>query len=91
MSVTTIKVDSVVRDRLAHLAQARGTTMGVLLAELTQRAEGEQRWDEIEGAYRQAQADQDGWRDYLGDLAGWDAGGAGHDADAADEWPEYNR
>ncbi len=33
---TTIKVDVRVRDRLAALARARGTTMGALLAEATE-------------------------------------------------------
>jgi len=31
MSMTTIKVDSAVRDRLVGVARARGTTMGALL------------------------------------------------------------
>lgn len=41
MSTTTIKVDSTVRDRLAVLAHQRGTTMGALLAEATERLERE--------------------------------------------------
>lgn len=41
MSSTTIKVDSTVRDRLAVLANDRGTTMGALLAEATERLERE--------------------------------------------------
>lgn len=39
MSPTTIKVDSAVRDRLAALARERGTTMGALLADVTDRLE----------------------------------------------------
>jgi hypothetical protein len=39
MSTTTIKVDSLVRDRLALLARERGTTMGALLAEATEALE----------------------------------------------------
>jgi predicted transcriptional regulator len=39
MTTTTIKVDSAVRDRLAVLARARGTTMGALLAEATEAME----------------------------------------------------
>jgi predicted DNA-binding protein len=39
MPTTTIKVDTAVRDRLALLAQERGTTMGNLLAEITERLE----------------------------------------------------
>jgi hypothetical protein len=41
MSPTTIKVDSAIRDRLATLAGERGTTMGALLAEVTERLERE--------------------------------------------------
>jgi len=41
MTTTTIKVDSFVRDRLAILARERGTTMGALLAEVTERLERE--------------------------------------------------
>lgn len=41
MSTTTIKVDAMVRNRLAALAQERGTTMGALLAEMTDRLERE--------------------------------------------------
>jgi antitoxin MazE7 len=39
MPTTTIKVDTAVRDRLAILARERGTTMGTLLAEVTERLE----------------------------------------------------
>jgi hypothetical protein len=41
MSTTTIKVETTVRDRLAVLARERGTTMGALLAEATERLERE--------------------------------------------------
>ena len=41
MSTTTIKVETTVRDRLALLARERGTTMGALLAEATERLERE--------------------------------------------------
>lgn len=39
MRTTTIKVDTTVRDRLAVLARERGTTMGALLAEVTETLE----------------------------------------------------
>jgi hypothetical protein len=92
MSVTTIKVDSTVRDRLASVARARGTTMGALLADLAQRLEDEQRWTEIEGAYdRLRTQDPERWREYLAELAEWDTVGAEPDPAAAEEWPDYNR
>jgi hypothetical protein len=92
MSVTTIKVDSTVRDRLASVARARGTTMGALLADLAQRVEDEQRWTEIEAAYHRLRTqDPEGWREYLAELAEWDIAGAEPDPAAAEEWPDYNQ
>ncbi|MDQ3887141.1 MAG: hypothetical protein M3308_09110 [Actinomycetota bacterium] len=80
------------RDRLAHLAQARGTTMGALLSEIAERLETEQRWSDIEAAYaRMQREDPAGWADYLGELAEWEAGTTAADTAAAQEWPEYNR
>lgn len=88
MTTTTIKVDRVVRDRLACIARARGTTMGALLDAESRRLEAEQRWIEIEAAYARIQRDDPaGWQDYLGELAEVTAGEP--DAAAA-AWPEYN-
>lgn len=91
MSMTTIKVDRAVRDRLADVARARGTTMGALLEAESRRLAGEQRWTEIEAAYaRMQREDPAGWQEYLAELAEWDAAGGESDAAAAQEWPEYN-
>ena len=90
MRTTTIKVDRAVRDRLACIARARGTTMGALLDTESRRLEAEQRWTEIESAYERLQhEDPEGWRDYLGELAEVNADEP--DTTAALEWPEYNR
>ncbi|MGH3825321.1 MAG: hypothetical protein ACRDRA_21150 [Pseudonocardiaceae bacterium] len=90
MRTTTIKVDRVVRDRLAGIARARGTTMSALLDTESRRLEAEQRWSEIESAYERLQReDPEGWRDYLGELAEVTADEP--DTTAAEEWPEYNR
>ncbi|HEY2764794.1 MAG TPA: hypothetical protein VGJ13_12405 [Pseudonocardiaceae bacterium] len=92
MTTTTIKVESAVRDRLAQLARARGTTMGALLSEVVERLETEQRWSDIEAGYeRMRREDPDGWAEYLSELTEWDAGTAAADRTAAEEWPEYNR
>lgn len=92
MSPTTIKVDSVIRDRLAHLARARGKTMNALLADVAERLETEQRWCDIEAAYAGIQqADPDGWTEYLSELAEWEAGTVHQDTTATQEWPEYNQ
>lgn len=65
--------------------------MGALLDEVARRYETEQQWADIEGAYARLQReDPQGWRDYLDELAEWDAAGVEEDAQAAEEWPEYN-
>jgi len=92
MPTTTIKVDSATRDRLAHLAQARGMTMSALLSDVVERLETEQRWCDIEAAYERMQReDPDGWGEYLGELAEWRASTATVDTAAVHEWPEYNQ
>ncbi|MGH3975007.1 MAG: hypothetical protein ACRDS9_17005 [Pseudonocardiaceae bacterium] len=91
-SVTTIKVDSSTRDRLAHLARARGITMSALLSDVAERLETEQRWCDIEAAYERMQReDPDGWTEYLGELAEWEVNTASTDTASAREWPEYNQ
>jgi hypothetical protein len=91
MSMTTIKVDRTVRDRLACVARARGTTLGALLDAESRRLETEQRWAEIESAYQRVQRDDpEGWQEYLGELAEWETG-TEPDTTAAEEWPEHNR
>jgi antitoxin MazE7 len=89
MTLTTIKVDSAVRDRLARVARARGTTMGALLDAVAQRLETDQRWQEIgESIDRLQRDDPAGWQEYLAELAAWDATGTDVGI-AAQEWPEF--
>jgi hypothetical protein len=72
---TTIKVDSAVRDRLAELARARGTTMGALLAEVTDRLEREAFF---ETANQQLNAlrrdDPAAWNAHRSESRSWQAG-----------------
>jgi hypothetical protein len=92
MPTTTIKVDSAVRDRLAQLARARGTTMSALLSDVAEQLETEQRWSDIEAAYQRMQhQDPDGWAEYLDELAEWEVSTPTADTAATQEWPEYNR
>jgi hypothetical protein len=92
MSITTIKVDTAVRDRLASVARARGVTMTALLSEVVARLEADQQWAEIEAAYARLQRDDPAaWAEYLGELAEWDTIGGVPDNLAAQEWPEYNQ
>lgn len=91
-TTTTIKVDRAVRDRLAAVAQARGTTMGALLEVESRRLESELRWAEIEAAYERIQReDPGGWVDYVEELGAWQSGTTDQDRAAAAEWPELNR
>lgn len=88
--MTTIKVDSTVRDRLSHIARARGITMGALLDAESRRLEIDQQWAAIEAGYGRMQRDDPaGWQDYLAELGELTAGEP--DANAFEEWPEYNR
>jgi predicted transcriptional regulator len=94
MSITTIKVDSEVRDRLSEVARKRGTTMGALLDELSRQAEEAAWWVEVYEAYERLYADKEAWADYMGELDSWSnapSGGVWADhAAAREEWPEYN-
>jgi hypothetical protein len=93
MPMTSMKVDSEIRDRLVEVARARGVTVGGLLQSVAEQLESEQMWVDIENSYARLQReDPAGWQEYLNELAEWE------DADlddltkgAAEEWPEYNR
>jgi hypothetical protein len=90
MAMTTIKVDTSVRDRLARVAKARGVTMASLLKDVTSELEARTRWALIEASYeRLRQEDPDGWAEYLTELDAWDSV-ASDVGNAAEEWPEYN-
>ena len=75
MGATTIKVDSAVRDRLAVLARERGTTMGALLAEATERLEREAFFARArEQLERLRQEDPDGWEADRAESRSWQSG-----------------
>jgi predicted transcriptional regulator len=75
MSTTTIKVDSALRDRLAALARERGTTMGALLAEATERLEREAFFMRArEQLERLRQEDPDAWEADRAESRFWQAG-----------------
>jgi hypothetical protein len=91
MTMTTIKVDTVVRDRLAAVAEAKGITMAALLRDVSSELEEQQRWVLIEASYeRLRREDPDGWAEYLAELRTWDSVSA-DPGNAAADWPEYNR
>jgi hypothetical protein len=91
MTVTTIKVETEVRDRLATVARARGITMAALLRDVSSELESRMHWDIIEAAYERLQReDPKAWSQYVAELHAWDSVSSDL-GNAADEWPEYNR
>ena len=75
MSTTTIKVDTTIRDRLAVLARQRGTTMGDLLAEATERLERESFFARArEQLATLREDDPDGWAADRAESRAWQAG-----------------
>jgi len=75
MSTTTIEVESTVRDRLAVLARERGTTMGTLLADVTDRLEREAFFARArEQLDRLRQEDPDGWLQDRAESRSWQDG-----------------
>jgi predicted transcriptional regulator len=75
MATTTIKVDSAVRDRLAVLARERGTTMGAMLAEVTERLEREAFFAKArEQLHRLRQDDPSAWEADRLESASWRSG-----------------
>lgn len=89
--MTTIKVDTVVRDRLASVARAQGVTMAALLRDVSSELAARQQWNVIEASYERLRTeDPVGWTEYLAELGVWDAV-TGDLGDAVAEWPEYNQ
>jgi predicted transcriptional regulator len=86
MSPTTIKVDSTVRDRLAVLANDRGTTMGALLAEAADTLERQAFFERArEQLERLRQDDPEGWAADRAESRSWQAGTDRDTLSAADE------
>lgn len=85
MSITTIKVDSTVRDRLAVLAEREGRSLGDEVAALVALREREQWWEQFRQAV-DAMTESD-WSDYWAENARRDDGLD----DPREEWPEFNR
>jgi plasmid stability protein len=87
MAMTTIRVETAVRDRLAARAQAHGRSLGaelsVMLDEMT--------WQGVEAGYRRLAADGEELAAYRAEAAEWTSAGLGGlAATAAEEYPEYN-
>jgi plasmid stability protein len=87
MAMTTIRVETEVRDRLASLAAAHDRSLGAELRAMLD----EMMWQGIEAGYRRLAANPEEMTAYQAEIAGWTAADLGDlAAGAADEYPEYN-
>jgi predicted DNA-binding ribbon-helix-helix protein len=92
MSETTIRLDSVVRDKLRALAEEDQVTLGDLLGRLAEREQYQrdmQRANEVMDQLRTE--DPVAWQEYLAEQRTFEAGTARDGLTAAaSDWPEYN-
>lgn len=85
--MTTIRVETEVRDRLASLAAAHGRSLGAELRAMLD----EKMWQGIEAGYRRLAADREEMAAYQAETAEWTSADLGAlAATATDEYPEYN-
>ena len=87
MAMTTIRVESEVRDRLAARAQVHGRSLGAELGAMLD----DLMWRGVEDGYRRLAANDAEFAAYRDETAEWtgaDLGGLA--ATAAEEYPEYN-
>lgn len=88
--MTTIEIDTSVRDRLAEVARAAGMPMAALLRVVTSELEDRMRWTLIEAACQRLRDERPGeWAEYMAELDAWDSA-SGDPGNAAGEWPEFN-
>ena len=87
MTMTTIRVEGKIRDRLASLAAAHGRSLGAELGAILD----EMMWQGIEAGYRKLAADRQEMAAYHAETAEWTSADLGDlAATAAEEYPEYN-
>src|SRR3984957_8840451 len=87
MAMTTIRVESEVRDRLAARAHAHGRSLGAELSAMLD----DLMWQGIEDGYRRLAANEAEFRSYRDETAQWTGADlSGLAATAAEEYPEYN-
>jgi plasmid stability protein len=86
MAMTTIRVETELRDRLAAQAAANGRSLGAELRAMMD----EMMWQGIEAGYRKLAASREEMAAYQAEAAEWTSAGLGDLASAADEYPEYN-
>lgn len=87
MAMTTIRVETEVRDRLAARAHAHGRSLGAELSAMLD----DLMWQGVEDGYRRLAADEAESAAYRAETAEWTGADLGGLADTAtDEYPEYN-
>ena len=87
MAMTTIRVETELRDRLAAQAAANGRSLGAELRAMMD----EMMWQGIEAGYRRLAANPEEMAAYQAEAAEWTSAGLSDLAStAADEYPEYN-
>jgi hypothetical protein len=92
MSDTTIRLDSMVRDKLRALADEDHVTLGDLLSRMAEREHYQRemrRANEVMDTTRRQ--DPAAWQEYLSELGAFEAGTTRDGLTAAaSDWPEYN-
>lgn len=87
MAMTTIRVETEVRDRLAARARAHGRSLGAELGAMLD----DLMWQGVEDGYRRLAASEVEFAAYRDETAEWTGAGLGGlAASAAEEYPEYN-
>jgi plasmid stability protein len=87
MAITTIRVDTEVRDRLAARARAHDRSLGAELSAMLD----ELMWQGVERGYQRLTADGPEFAAYRAEIAEWTGADLGSLAtSAAEEYPEYN-
>ena len=87
MAMTTIRVDTEVRDLLAARAEAHGRSLGAELRAMLD----EMMWQGIEAGYRRLAAQERELAAYRAEVAEWTSADLSDLATtAAEEYPEYN-
>jgi hypothetical protein len=89
MSLTTLKIDTSLRDRLASIAKTdyQGDTLAGALERLIEEHEAQQALN----AYERLRNDADAWAEYQEELRLTDHTASDGLGDARDEYPEYNQ
>ncbi|MGE3796751.1 MAG: toxin-antitoxin system protein [Thermomicrobiales bacterium] len=73
MATTTIRVSTDVRQRLAELAEAEGTSIGLFVQHLIEDHERRLLREAIAEDFRKLQADPEKWAFYQSEVALWDS------------------